>query len=68
MTFLGGGRSCIGFKFAQLEMRVAACVLLRAFSFSKPDSGIRWRKTGIMPSPYVNDEPKLPIVVERLRA
>ncbi|KAJ7712062.1 cytochrome P450, partial [Mycena metata] len=68
MTFLGGGRSCIGFKFAQLEMKVVVCVLLRSFSFSKPDSGIRWRKTGIMPSPYVNDEPKLPIVVERLRA
>ncbi|KAF7369658.1 Cytochrome P450 [Mycena venus] len=67
MTFLGGGRSCI-FKFAQLEMKVAACVLLRAFSFSKPDSGILWRKTGIMHSPYVIDEAKLPIVVERLRA
>ncbi|KAJ7171337.1 cytochrome P450 [Mycena filopes] len=68
LTFLGGGRSCIGVKFAQLEMKVVACILLRAFRFSSPDSQIRWRKTGLMPSPYVGTKPKLPILVERLNA
>ncbi|KAJ7158153.1 cytochrome P450 [Mycena filopes] len=68
LTFLGGGRSCIGVKFAQLEMKVVACILLRAFRFSSPDSQIRWRKTGLMPSPYVGTQPKLPILVERLNA
>ncbi|KAJ6588565.1 cytochrome P450 [Mycena capillaripes] len=41
MTFLGGGRSCIGFKYAQLEMKVVLCVLLRAFTFSHPDPRIK---------------------------
>ncbi|KAJ7911318.1 cytochrome P450 [Mycena leptocephala] len=68
LTFLGGGRSCIGVKFAQLEMKVTACVLLRAFKFSSPDPRIKWRKPGIMPSPFVDNEPSLPIFVERLKA
>ncbi|KAJ7913404.1 cytochrome P450 [Mycena leptocephala] len=68
LTFLGGGRSCIGVKFAQLEMKVTACVLLRAFRFSSPDPRIKWRKPGIMPSPFVDNEPSLPIFVERLKA
>ncbi|KAJ7323895.1 cytochrome P450 [Mycena albidolilacea] len=54
MTFIGGGRSCIGFKFAQLEMT--------------PVTRVQWRNTGIMLTPHVNDRPELPIVVERLKA
>ncbi|KAF7362826.1 Cytochrome P450 [Mycena venus] len=68
MTFIGGGRSCIGFKFAQLEMKVVACVLLRTFKFSSPDARIKWRKAGIIPAPNVGNEPALPILVERLNA
>ncbi|KAJ7263650.1 cytochrome P450 [Mycena haematopus] len=68
MSFIGGGRSCIGFKFAQLEMKVVACVLLRAFKFSAPDPRIKWRKAGIIPAPNVENEPSLPILVERLNA
>ncbi|KAJ7797219.1 cytochrome P450 [Mycena olivaceomarginata] len=68
MTFIGGGRSCIGFKFAQLEMKVVACVLLRAYKFSAPVTRIQWRNTGIMLTPHVNDRPELPTVVERLKA
>ncbi|EIN05330.1 cytochrome P450 [Punctularia strigosozonata HHB-11173 SS5] len=37
MTFLGGGRSCIGFKLAQFEMKIVLSVLLEAFSFQLPD-------------------------------
>jgi len=68
MTFIGGGRSCIGFKFAQLEMKVVACVLLRAFKFSTPDPRIKWRKAGVIPAPNVENQPQLPILVERLNA
>ncbi|KAJ7870888.1 cytochrome P450 [Mycena leptocephala] len=68
MTFTGGGRSCIGFKFAQLEMKVSLCVLLRAFKFSAPDPRIKWRMTGIMPSPHVDNQQQLPIVVERFKS
>ncbi|KAF7348656.1 Cytochrome P450 [Mycena venus] len=34
MTFLGGGRSCLGFQFALLEIKVIVSVLLRSFIFS----------------------------------
>ncbi|KAJ7855475.1 cytochrome P450 [Mycena olivaceomarginata] len=64
MTFLGGGHSCIGFKFAQLEIKVVICVLLRAFRFSRPDPQITWRKTNSIPSPSVSGQTQLPILVE----
>ncbi|KAJ7814502.1 cytochrome P450 [Mycena olivaceomarginata] len=66
MTFIGGGRSCIGFKFAQLEMKVVACVLLRAFRFSAPGVHVQWRNTGIMFTPHVDNRSELPVLVERL--
>ncbi|KAI9057203.1 cytochrome P450 [Trametes sanguinea] len=42
MTFLGGGRACIGFKFSQLEMKVILAVLLARFTFEKSDKPIFW--------------------------
>ncbi|KAJ7915759.1 cytochrome P450 [Mycena leptocephala] len=67
MTFIGGNRSCIGFKFSQLEMKVVLCVLLRAFKFSQPDPRIKWRKGDPIQAPHVDNEPRLPIVVECLK-
>ncbi|KAJ6568245.1 cytochrome P450 [Mycena vulgaris] len=67
MTFLGGGRSCIGFKFAHLEMKVVVCVLLRAFKFSKPDPRIKWRMNGLVAAPNIDNQPGLPILVEHLK-
>ncbi|KAJ7901252.1 cytochrome P450 [Mycena leptocephala] len=67
MTFIGGGEvACAGFKFAQLEMKVVACVLLRAFRFSAPGVHVQWRNTGIMFTPHVNNRSELPVLVERL--
>ncbi|KAJ7667038.1 cytochrome P450 [Mycena rosella] len=66
MTFLGGGRGCIGLKFSELEIKVVTCVLLRSFKLSSPDPNIQWRITGIIPSPNVDNQPSLPILVERL--
>ncbi|KAJ7137420.1 cytochrome P450 [Mycena crocata] len=68
MTFIGGGRSCIGFKFSQLEMKVVLCVLLRAFKFSQPDPRVKWRMTGLIVAPTIDNHPKLPIRVERVHA
>ncbi|KAI0631631.1 cytochrome P450 [Trametes polyzona] len=42
MTFWGGGRSCIGFKFAQLEMKVVLAELLSTFKFETTDTPIIW--------------------------
>ncbi|TEB29745.1 cytochrome P450 [Coprinellus micaceus] len=67
MTFLGGGRACIGFKFSQLEMKVVLCVLLDKFKFQEPkDKTIYWQMSALV-TPTVNGErePKLPLIVSR---
>ncbi|PPQ69153.1 hypothetical protein CVT25_004533 [Psilocybe cyanescens] len=47
LTFIGGGRSCIGFKFSQLEMKVVLALLLESFEFSPSNKHIYWSMTGI---------------------
>ncbi|KAH6912609.1 cytochrome P450 [Coprinopsis sp. MPI-PUGE-AT-0042] len=54
MTFAGGSRACIGFKFSQLEMKVALCLLLENFRFFPSDKKIRWQFNGIA-QPSVED-------------
>ncbi|KAH9941840.1 cytochrome P450 [Epithele typhae] len=48
MTFNGGGRSCIGFKFSQLEMKVVLCLLLSKFTFAPSDKRITWNLAGVV--------------------
>ncbi|KAI0657085.1 cytochrome P450 [Cubamyces menziesii] len=64
MTFLGGGRSCIGFKFSQLEMKVVLSLLLMKFTFAPSDKPIVWNIAGIR-YPTVGDAttPSLPMKV-----
>ncbi|KAE9386988.1 cytochrome P450 [Gymnopus androsaceus JB14] len=66
MTFIGGGRSCIGFKFSQLEMKVVMAVLVESFKFSPSakDSEILWQMNGVA-APVVgkDNHPRLPIDV-----
>ncbi|TFK18274.1 cytochrome P450 [Coprinopsis marcescibilis] len=47
MTFVGGGRACIGFKFSQLEMKVLLSLLLESFKFAPTRKKIRWEFHGI---------------------
>ncbi|KAI0070430.1 cytochrome P450 [Panus rudis PR-1116 ss-1] len=48
MTFLGGGRACIGFKFSQLEMKVVLPVLVDTFQFDlAKDKEIYWNHAGV---------------------
>ncbi|OBZ67938.1 hypothetical protein A0H81_12339 [Grifola frondosa] len=47
MTFLGGGRACIGFKFSQLEMKVVLSLLLSNFTFELSDKPIVWNVAGV---------------------
>ncbi|KAJ3475173.1 hypothetical protein NLI96_g12014 [Meripilus lineatus] len=66
MTFNGGGRSCIGFKFSQLEMKVVLADLVKSFRFSEPKAEIVWNCGGIV-YPTVGHEsnvPSMPILVE----
>ncbi|KAF8072004.1 cytochrome P450 [Lyophyllum atratum] len=68
MTFLGGGRACIGFKFSQLEMKVLLSVLVSQFRFSPSEKDIFWQMNGIV-TPIVkgsvnSTETQLPLKVE----
>ncbi|KAJ7584778.1 cytochrome P450 [Mycena floridula] len=54
MTFSGGGKSCIGFKFSQLEMKVVLAVLLDTFRFSPVEKEIYWEMASIA-SPIVKE-------------
>jgi len=67
MTFLGGGRSCIGFKFSQLEMKVVLSLLIESFKFSPSNKEIVWYMAGIA-SPAVpgskSSGSQLPLIVE----
>ncbi|KZV63343.1 cytochrome P450 [Peniophora sp. CONT] len=49
LTFAGGSRSCIGFKFSQLEMKVMLSQFLPAFRFEPSEKHeIIWRFGGIV--------------------
>jgi len=67
MTFSGGTRSCIGFKFSQLEMKVVIAMLAENFKFSlPPGKEIYWQMSGIASPVIVGDDghTKLPLIVE----
>ncbi|OSD06387.1 cytochrome P450 [Trametes coccinea BRFM310] len=59
MTFLGGGRACIGFKFSQLEMKVLLSLLLANFTFEPTDQPIIWNLGGIRYPSLANDRKKI---------
>ncbi|KAH6887850.1 cytochrome P450 [Coprinopsis sp. MPI-PUGE-AT-0042] len=66
LTFLGGGRACIGFKFSQLELKTMAVHLVDRLKFSPSDKQITWRSFGIV-TPAVDRSkvrPELPMFVE----
>ncbi|KAI0685940.1 cytochrome P450 [Cerioporus squamosus] len=69
MTFLGGGRACIGFKFAQLDMKVFLSILLENFAFELSDTPIRWNYAGIrFPTAGSSEKPQLPVKVKRINS
>ncbi|KAF8990992.1 cytochrome P450 [Cyathus striatus] len=60
MTFLGGSRACIGFKFSQLEMKVVLAMLLKSFKFAPSEKDIFWAMNGISTPSVVGDDPNIP--------
>ncbi|KAF9002265.1 cytochrome P450 [Cyathus striatus] len=60
MTFLGGSRACIGFKFSQLEMKVVLAMLLRSFKFAPSEKDIFWAMGGISTPSVVGGDPNIP--------
>nr|F1SY85.1 RecName: Full=Cytochrome P450 monooxygenase 91; Flags: Precursor [Postia placenta Mad-698-R]BAK09429.1 cytochrome P450 [Postia placenta] len=68
MTFLGGGRACIGFKFSQLEMKVVLAVLLSSFKFSLSSKEIVWNVAGIQyPTVGASGKPEMPMKIDRVK-
>ncbi|KAI0628826.1 cytochrome P450 [Trametes polyzona] len=69
MTFIGGARACIGFKFSQLEMKVVLAMLIPAFKFELTDKPICWNAAGVAyPSVGESHKSELPLRVTRLKA
>jgi len=66
MTFSGGGRSCIGFKFSLLEMKVIISTLVESFRFSLPEKReIVWKMSGAgIVVPTVDGDMQLPLKIE----
>ncbi|KAI0315526.1 cytochrome P450 [Amylostereum chailletii] len=66
LTFLGGGRACIGFKSSQLEIKVVLSQLIPVVRFELSDKEIDWRFGAIMTPSVKGDpeaHPKLPMKV-----
>ncbi|OBZ67961.1 Docosahexaenoic acid omega-hydroxylase CYP4F3 [Grifola frondosa] len=65
MTFFGGGRSCIGFKFSQLEMKVVLSILMANFTFELADKPIQWNLAGVSypTAGKESNKPELPMKV-----
>ncbi|KAJ3480631.1 hypothetical protein NLI96_g8210 [Meripilus lineatus] len=69
MSFGGGSRSCIGFKFSELEIKVVLCVLLRSFRFSPSAKEVVWNYAATK-FPTIgkgSDTPSLPMKVVPLK-
>ncbi|PPQ92207.1 hypothetical protein CVT25_008981 [Psilocybe cyanescens] len=69
MTFLAGNRACIGFNFAQLEMRVVIAILIQSLEFSVPkDKEIAWN-LGLMMIPVLKGsnslQSQLPLIIKK---
>ncbi|KAF9002260.1 cytochrome P450 [Cyathus striatus] len=60
MTFNGGGRACIGFKFSQLEMKVVLAMLLKSFRFRPSDKEIFWAMHAVAVPIVVGGNPEVP--------
>ncbi|KAF8671514.1 cytochrome p450 [Rhizoctonia solani] len=77
MTFGAGPRSCIGYKFAVLELKIILARLVETFQFAPGQQPVEWRNLGFM-SPHVTNKgedgtvvldkaPSLPLSVSILR-
>ncbi|KAI3616186.1 cytochrome p450 [Moniliophthora roreri] len=58
MTFNGGGRSCIGFKFSQLEMKVVLAHFVETFEFAPSGRQVHWQYAPVT-NPFVREEGKV---------
>lgn len=73
MTFLGGGRACIGLKFAEMEMKQVLTTLLSTLHFSLPaEKEIYWKMNGLQvpvvrPPAGDGQTPQVPLKIRLVR-
>ncbi|KAF9052940.1 cytochrome P450 [Panaeolus papilionaceus] len=69
LTFLGGPRSCIGYRFSLTELKVIVFVLVKEFEFrlAVPKEDIK-QKTALFLRPFVASDPKggnqMPLIIQ----
>ncbi|KAJ7864476.1 cytochrome P450 [Mycena olivaceomarginata] len=69
LSFLGGPRACIGYRFSLIEMKALLFILVRAFEFelAVPIADIQ-KKTAIVQRPMVRSEPaagdQMPLIIK----
>ncbi|PCH40527.1 cytochrome P450 [Wolfiporia cocos MD-104 SS10] len=66
MTFLGGKRACIGFKFSEMEMKVILSVMLTTFAFEPTDKPVAWNVSAVW-YPTVGTESNIPEMPIKIR-
>ncbi|KAJ7244503.1 cytochrome P450 [Mycena rebaudengoi] len=67
LSFLGGPRTCLGWRFAVLEMQVTLCELIGKFSFSLPaDHVFRCRFAAALQPVDANGKKGAPLCVKRV--
>ncbi|KAI0823858.1 cytochrome P450 [Trametes gibbosa] len=68
MTFIAGGRACIGFTFSQLEMKVVLAMLIPTLNFALPDKPISWNAAPVVyPSVGESRHASMPLIVNRIK-
>ncbi|KAF8913432.1 hypothetical protein CPB85DRAFT_1219662, partial [Mucidula mucida] len=73
MTFLGGPRACIGYRFSLAETKAIVFTLMRAFEveLAVPHGDIA-KKTSVVQRPYLRNNAaagnQLPIIIRPVRA
>ncbi|KIJ30165.1 hypothetical protein M422DRAFT_268304 [Sphaerobolus stellatus SS14] len=71
LTFSSGGRNCIGWRFAILEMQVMLCEIIEHFQFAPPPSNLKIKRVSAnVMIPMVEEGDKewsgLPLIVSAL--
>ncbi|TFK64221.1 cytochrome P450 [Pluteus cervinus] len=71
MSFLGGSRSCVGYRFAQIEMKIILATLLSKFTFAATRDEVVWNLSQIISSSVrtvnngeVEEKKGLPLIVQ----
>ncbi|ETW79677.1 cytochrome P450 monooxygenase 72 [Heterobasidion irregulare TC 32-1] len=69
MTFAGGARACIGFKFSELEMKVVLAMLLPLVKFAPSGKRVVWN-IGTVSTPRLpgTNTPTMPLVLSLIDA